>query len=206
LTRLAAQGSGAWQWAQKLVYAAGQGRLEFVRMRGPRGKGFAEMAVRQTAGQPDQPGAADEPDDPAPAALQAARDYATRRQSDTNLAARQGGWRELRVSTLRAGQRSFSWVAAPLRKAQSEADTGLCLAEVEANSLADELDESALARLWTVRGFGQAWHWLRERRRQASTPLNALLTYVTLPWTSVAEDLFDSPVRPILTFDADPPS
>jgi len=29
-----------------------------------------------------------------------------------------------------------------------------CLAEVEANSL----DESALARLWTVRGFGQAWH------------------------------------------------
>jgi len=38
-------------------------------MRGPRGKGFAEMAVRQTAAQPDAPGTNEEHD---PAALQAA--------------------------------------------------------------------------------------------------------------------------------------
>lgn len=38
-----------------------------------------------------------------------------------------------------------------------------------------------------MRGFGQAWHWLREKKRQECTPLNSYLTYVTLPLTLVIE-------------------
>lgn len=56
---------------------------------------------------------------------------------------------------------------------------------MEAQSLDDELEEGVFGRLWTMRGFGQAWHWLREKRRAASTPLHAFLTYVTLPWQSL---------------------
>ena len=68
-----------------------------------------------------------------------------------------------------------------------------------------------------MRGFGQAWHWLREKRRAASTPLNAYLTYVTLPWSTILDgilvclvntvhkvvfsDLLEHPRRPVLTFD-----
>lgn len=44
-----------------------------------------------------------------------------------------------------------------------------------------------LSRLWSVRGFGQAWHWLREKRRAESIPLNAFLTYITLPWSTVLD-------------------
>lgn len=36
--------SSTWQWAQKLM-KVGDRRQEFVRMRGPQGKGYAEMAV-----------------------------------------------------------------------------------------------------------------------------------------------------------------
>lgn len=76
-----------------------------------------------------------------------------------------------------------------------------------------------------MRGFGQAWHWLREKRRAASTPLNSYLTYVTLPWQSIIEggtdradnfslvslailtlDLLERPRRPILTFDLAQPT
>lgn len=41
--------------------------------------------------------------------------------------------------------------------------------------------------MWSVRGFGQAWHWLREKKRAECTPLNAYLTYVTLSWTSILQ-------------------
>lgn len=50
-----------------------------------------------------------------------------------------------------------------------------------------ELEEGMFSRLWGTRGFGQAWHWLREKRRATSVPLNASLTFVTVPWLSVVE-------------------
>lgn len=40
------------------LYQEGQGRLEFIRMRGPEGKGYAEVAVRQNA--PSQEGSLDD--------------------------------------------------------------------------------------------------------------------------------------------------
>lgn len=50
-----------------------------------------------------------------------------------------------------------------------------------------ELEEGILGRLRSVRGFGQAWHWLREKRRNESTPLNVYLTYITLPWSMILD-------------------
>lgn len=50
-----------------------------------------------------------------------------------------------------------------------------------------ELDDGAYNPLWTSRGFTQSFHFWKENRRQQSTPLNAFLTYVTLPWWSIAK-------------------
>lgn len=38
---------------------------------------------------------------------------------------------------------------------------------------------------WSMKGLGQALSWLKEKKE--SMPLNAYLTYITLPWTSVLE-------------------
>uniref|UniRef100_A0A182PSA0 Spondin-1 n=1 Tax=Anopheles epiroticus TaxID=199890 RepID=A0A182PSA0_9DIPT len=51
-----------------------------------------------------------------------------------------------------------------------------------------ELDDGAYNPLWTTKGFTQTFHFWKENRRQQSTPLNAFLTYVTLPWWSIAKD------------------
>lgn len=50
-----------------------------------------------------------------------------------------------------------------------------------------ELDDGAYNPLWATRGFTQTFHFWKEHRRQQSTPLNAFLTYVTLPWWSIAK-------------------
>ncbi|KAM7345682.1 uncharacterized protein ACRADG_011866 isoform 1-T1 [Cochliomyia hominivorax] len=63
-----------------------------------------------------------------------------------------------------------------------------------------ELDDGAYNPLWASRGFAQSFHFWKENRRQQSTPLNAFLTYVTLPWWSIAKDLLDHRETPILTF------
>ncbi|TMW48592.1 hypothetical protein DOY81_006330 [Sarcophaga bullata] len=67
------------------------------------------------------------------------------------------------------------------------------------NSL-KELDDGSFNPLWATRGFSQSFHFWKESRRQQSTPLNAFLTYVTLPWWSIAKDLLDHRETPILTF------
>ncbi|XP_055621589.1 uncharacterized protein LOC129765368 isoform X1 [Toxorhynchites rutilus septentrionalis] len=63
-----------------------------------------------------------------------------------------------------------------------------------------ELDDGAYNPLWTTKGFTQTFHFWKENRRQQSIPLNAFLTYVTLPWWSIAKDLLDHREQPILTF------
>lgn len=52
-----------------------------------------------------------------------------------------------------------------------------------------ELDDGAYNPLWTSKGFTQTFHFWKEHRRQQSTPLNAFLTYVTLPWWSIAKGM-----------------
>lgn len=50
-----------------------------------------------------------------------------------------------------------------------------------------ELDDGQYNPLWTSKGFSQTFHFWKENKRQSSTPLNAFLTYVTLPWFSIAK-------------------
>lgn len=50
-----------------------------------------------------------------------------------------------------------------------------------------ELDDGAYNPLWAMRGFTQTFALWKEGRRAQSAPLNAYLTYVTLPWWSIAK-------------------
>ncbi|CAG9860503.1 unnamed protein product [Phyllotreta striolata] len=63
-----------------------------------------------------------------------------------------------------------------------------------------ELDDGAYNPLWTMRGFTQTFHFWKENKRAQSVPLNAFLTYITLPWWSIAKDILDHREGPILTF------
>ncbi|XP_023246904.1 uncharacterized protein LOC106636986 isoform X2 [Copidosoma floridanum] len=63
-----------------------------------------------------------------------------------------------------------------------------------------ELDDGAYNPLWTMRGFTQTFHFWKETKRAQSTPLNAFLTYIRLPWWSIAKDILDHREGPILTF------
>ncbi|KAK6111486.1 hypothetical protein QQG55_43835 [Brugia pahangi] len=181
--------SFSWQWAQKLI-TPNQRRREFVRMRGPHGKGYAEMAVMRL------PNCGYEtPLSEQSLNFEGLGQCGVRRMSDTNLS--HYPQRLMVTSGLSNGH-----VASRGRRWQSETNTLNQYREVEASSIDDVLNEGMMSRLWSVRGFGQAWHWLRERRRAESTPLNAFLTYITLPWSTVLDDLLmERPRRPILTFD-----
>ncbi|GJQ65597.1 hypothetical protein Trydic_g7694 [Trypoxylus dichotomus] len=64
----------------------------------------------------------------------------------------------------------------------------------------NELDDGAYNPLWTMRGFTQTFHFWKENKRAQSVPLNAFLTYITLPWWSIAKDILDHREGPILTF------
>jgi len=59
----------------------------------------------------------------------------------------------------------------------------LCLFSILMHFL--ELDDGVCNPLWTMKGFTQTFHYLKESRRAQSVPLNALLTYVTVPWYSI---------------------
>ncbi|VDM44183.1 unnamed protein product [Toxocara canis] len=189
--------STTWHWAQKFI-SSSQRRQEFVRMRGPHGKGYAEMAVARVPNCGFETPMSDQPMDFN--GTDTLDQYNRRRMSDTNLSHRPVYSRSAMTPGPSGCQSSRT------RRWQSEADTVNQYPEVEANTIDDELDENVLSRLWSVRGFGQAWHWLREKRRAECTPLNAYLTYVTLPWSTILDDLLlERPRRPILTFDLSTP-
>ncbi|KAL3983112.1 hypothetical protein ACH3XW_49850 [Acanthocheilonema viteae] len=191
-----ARASFSWQWTQKFI-TPNQRRREFVRMRGPHGKvmlnaivGYAEMAVMRLANCGYETPVPEQSSN-----FESLGQCGMRRMSDTNLS--HYPQRLMVMSGLSDGHDANRG-----RRWQSETDTINQYREVEASSIDDVLNEGMMSRLWSVRGFGQAWHWLREKRRAESTPLNAFLTYITLPWSTVLDDLLmERPRRPILTFD-----
>lgn len=89
-----------------------------------------------------------------------------------------------------------------------ERDDDSMLPCVEAHNVEDELnDSSSLRALMGVggsgggpAGFGQAWHWFKERRRQTSVALRASLTCISIPWHRIVADVLDSSQEPLLTF------
>ncbi|OUC42533.1 hypothetical protein D917_00287, partial [Trichinella nativa] len=178
-----------WNWANNLIRSTGHKRLEFVIMRGPRGKGFAEMAVARVPVQGYQTpvssiGSYDEKD-----LLSAVKAY-QRRRSDTNLSR----WSCVTSSFYE----NYKSTCHPVKKCPSETDTNRQWPEVEASTIDDEIGNESLAlgQLWSTRGFSQAWHRLREKRRADCVPLNAHLTYITLPWSSIVSVLTENEKLP----------
>ncbi|XP_038213239.1 uncharacterized protein KIAA0930 homolog [Zerene cesonia] len=227
LTRVydARQSSLSTKVAQRMSFGllgargAGATRCEFVRMKGPGGKGHAEVAVSRPRGSglhtpSSEPGLtaaelwdSDWEDDPDDMFIYRHQ----RRLSDpsANIASFvRGGWRARDraniASFVRGGWRARDREREPRDKSRSE-NEGLDalsdgLAEVEAGDLRDELDDGAYNPLWAMRGFTQTFHLWKEGKRQQSAPLSAFLTYVTLPWWSIAKDILDHREEPILTF------
>lgn len=133
-------------------------RVEFMKMRGPSGKGSAEMAVTRVKGcGPETP-------EQTPTTEQFPYEdfdsFSERRMSDP------------------AAQQSWSMFS-KMRKSRSETDSVVKITEVEANEIRDELDTEK--GFWGA-SFGQAWGWFKERRRANSLALHCYLTFITLPW------------------------
>ncbi|KAK5976750.1 hypothetical protein GCK32_013097, partial [Trichostrongylus colubriformis] len=158
--------SSTWQWAQRIM-KQGVRRQEFV--------GYAEMAVARVPNcgyeTPSMEGSVDFSE-----LASVEQSWNRRRMSETNLGGPLLLPRPSAMSAVVGGRR---W--------QSEADTVNKYPEVDGSSIDEELSEGVLTRLWSVHGFGQAWHWLREKKRAHCTPLNAYLTYITLSWTSILQ-------------------
>lgn len=176
----------------------GQQRMEFVRMKGPQGKGHAEISVCKQKGAgietpTSEPGFCltdlewdDDPED---------YPYMQRRMSDpsSNLNTFvRGGVRPPKAQSEAAKSRSENEGLDSYANGYNE---------IEAGDLRDELDDTTYNRLWMTKGFNQAYHFWKESRRAQSTPINAYLTYVTLPWHHIISDLLsDFRQEPALTF------
>jgi hypothetical protein len=168
-------------------------RVEFVCMRGPQGKGRAEMAVSRVKGSGPETPCQTPSAEQFPVEDFEQNDYTHRRMSDPS-----SSWNYfLRGSMKRSG----------VRKSRSEVDnvdgvTESGCAEVEAGNIEDEFDESTdRYASFFGQSFSQAWHWFKETRRANCVALHSFLTYVMLPWHRIIADLLDVHQEPVLSFD-----
>jgi len=180
-------------------------RMEFVRMKGPQGKGHAEMAVTKPKGSGlDTP--CSEPGFSATELWDSDWDSEPEEYISTGRQRRLSEPSSNNVPTTIRNQKHYG-TANHLNsnKFHSEND-GLdrystsTWNEIEAGDVRDELDDGVCNPLWTMKGFTQTFHFLKESRRAQSLPLNALLTYVTVPWFSIIADILDHQETPTLTF------
>ncbi|XP_011503562.1 PREDICTED: uncharacterized protein KIAA0930 homolog isoform X2 [Ceratosolen solmsi marchali] len=240
--------------AQRMTFGLFSGftsqRVEFVRMKGPQGKGHAEMAVTKPTGS----GVETPTSEPGYCATDILRDADwddtdelfiyrhQRRLSDPSanlnnytrggcytkpdvnrtkarsenegLDSIDNGFSEIEAGDVR-DERSATLPRRRRRKAYSGYFTGNLLpphrvtpdgtaiyywCELPRCPGSQELDDGAYNPLWTMRGFTQTFHFWKETKRTQSVPLNAFLTYITLPWWSIAKDILDHREGPILTF------
>ncbi|KAL3841331.1 hypothetical protein ACJMK2_019492 [Sinanodonta woodiana] len=165
-------------------------RVEFVRMRGPHAKGYAEMAVSRVKGSgPETPDLENFPVDDFDDPQQEQNKYTQRRMSDPSAAI---------TSFVHGARRAMN-----MRKSQSDInrlDFQGGPEEVEAGTLHDELASTEQYNGFWGKSFGQAWHWFKEKRRSSSVALNAYLTYVTLPWHQIIADVLEVREQPVLLF------
>lgn len=207
----------------------GQQRLEFVRMRGPNGKGHAEMAVTKPKGS----GAETPTSEPGFCMTEfewedlEENPYMQRRMSDpsSNLNSFVRGWKtrqEMKksqsenegvdsyangINEIEAGDirdentlrfmKQFDCKQEPHFKIDENSNAKLL---TKKENIKTELDDTTYNRLWTMKGFSQAYHFWKESRRASSPALHAYLTYVTLPWHYIITDLLNIQQEPVLTF------
>ncbi|XP_018326364.1 uncharacterized protein KIAA0930 homolog isoform X2 [Agrilus planipennis] len=198
----ARQSSLSTKVAQRMTFGlfsnSASQRCEFVRMKGPQGKGHAEMAVTKPKGSgaetpSSEPGFcatdiwdSDWEEDSEEFFIYRHQRRLSDPSSNLNNFVR-GGWKSKLDVKSRSENEGLDYM-----------DNGF--AEIEAGDVRDELDDGAYNPLWTMRGFTQTFHFWKENKRAQSTPLNAFLTYITLPWWSIAKDILDHHEAPILTF------
>jgi len=168
----------------------GQERMEFVRMRGPAGKGCAEMAVSKVKGASvetpsSEPGFSIADTD----SWEELEDgpYSRRRMSDpsSSLKGKVRGWQTRRLNKSKSDNQGL--------------DCPQGVSEIDAADVRDELDDASNKRLWTLPGFSQAYHCWKEKKRNNSLPLHSFLTYLTLPWHHIIAGLINSK-QPLLNF------
>ncbi|XP_041365331.1 uncharacterized protein KIAA0930 homolog [Gigantopelta aegis] len=172
-----------------LGWYKGQKRVEYMRMRGPHGKGQAEMAVSRVKGSgPETPDLENFPLDD----FDEQQQYAQRRMSDPS-------------SGLNSWVRSGFRRTASMKKSRSETENvdvheGDGCHEVEAGTIQEEFEPSVdqYGGFWG-KSFGQAYYWFKEQRRAGSVALNSYLTYITLPWHWIIGDVLDNQQEPALT-------
>lgn len=178
-----------WAHTMSLGWFKGHKRVEFVRMRGPHGKGFAEMAVSRVKGSgPETP---DMENFPVDDFEDEQNSYNERRMSDPSSTVgsfMRGSFRKLNIKKSRSETENVDTIG-----------TDNCH-EVEAATIQDELAETEQYNGFWGNSFGQPWHWFKERRRATSVALHAYLTYVTLPWYRIIADVLDAKQQPVLTF------
>ena len=88
--------------------------------------------------------------------------------------------------------------------------------EITAGDLRDQLDDGTTNPVWTMRGYTQVGgchkqlfhfskylqvlHNWKERKRADCIPLRVNLTYITLPWWTIIENIMTIKESPMLTF------
>ncbi|XP_012270216.1 uncharacterized protein KIAA0930 homolog isoform X2 [Orussus abietinus] len=200
-----ARSSLSTKMAQRMTFGLFSGatsqRVEFVRMKGPQGKGHAEMAVTKPKGS----GAETPTSEPGYCATDALWDADWDDAEELFLYRHQRRLSDPSANLnnfVRGGWRTKPEATATKARSENEGLDSMAngLSEIEAGDVRDELDDGAYNPLWTMRGFTQTFHFWKETRRAQSVPLNAFLTYITLPWWSIAKDILDHREGPILTF------
>ncbi|CAF3492960.1 unnamed protein product, partial [Rotaria sp. Silwood2] len=154
-------------------------RVEFVRMRGPNGKGHAEMAVsRFRPIQSELTSPESTPTTPMTNTFDEENDWNKRRQIDNDSASQ---W----VPPTSKQQRSSSDAATP---------------EVESTDIQKELSDDTSGFLG--RTLNQAMSWMRGSNSNLNQsiktpPLQTCLTYLTLPCHLIVKDILESNSIPI---------
>ncbi|BFZ04307.1 hypothetical protein BsWGS_07347 [Bradybaena similaris] len=161
-------------------------RVEFMKMRGPRGKGCAEMAVSRVKGSgPETPDLENFPVTDFENG-ETEDQYSHRRMSDPS----QGITNYMRGSFRRALN---------MKKSRSETEGVDAAAEEDGSEVEAELADSEQYNGFWGKSFGQAWHWFKEKKRASCVALNANLTYVMLPWHRIIADILEEKQKPVLT-------
>ncbi|XP_071486427.1 uncharacterized protein KIAA0930 homolog [Diadema setosum] len=162
-------------------YQGGRGRVEFIRMRGPEGKGFAEVAVSRASWSSSVESSTED-------VASATESF----DSTSDGPSTPGVPKEIVTS---------SPIHKGLRKSQSDSETLSKLSngkEEEATCQSeDEGPPSSWSRRWMRRTSDAL---LRLTMRGSQVPaLNVHLTYVTLPWHRIIADVLEVKKKPVLS-------
>ncbi|XP_066584251.1 uncharacterized protein KIAA0930 homolog [Prorops nasuta] len=200
-----ARSSLSTKMAQRMTFGLFSGaasqRIEFVRMKGPRGKGHAEMAVTKPKGS----GVETPTSEPGYCASDALWDTDWDDAEDLFFQRHQRRLSDPSSNInhfVMGGLKTKLDTAATKARSENEGLNTLNngVTEIEAGDVRDELNDGAYNPLWTMRGFSQTFHFWKETKRAQSIPMNAFVTYITLPWWNIVKDILDHEEAPILTF------